>query len=139
MNNNILIVDDEPDVLTYLKMILSQHDYVIETASSVDDAMLLLKDFQPDLICLDIMMPKKSGITFYSEIKKDPKYKTIPVVIISGIVQSEDFDFNSLAPDLSLPPPDRFVEKPVNVSEFAQLIGELLKKANKSGKAVNDG
>lgn len=122
----ILIIDDEPDVVRYLTLVLKDHGYETFSASSVDEAEQILKQLKPDLICLDIMMPMKLGMSLYQTLKTDHRYLRIPVVIVSGIRDEKDFDFREFIPDQSIPEPDAFVEKPIKVNQFVQVVQNLI-------------
>ena len=81
----ILIIDDEPDVVSYLEMLL--HDSGIETvsASNGDEGMQRIREDKPDLVTLDVSMPEASGTRFYRDIKSDPDLAAIPVVIVTAV------------------------------------------------------
>ena len=81
----ILILEDEPDVVTYLKTLLEDHGYVTDSAANGWEGMERAKAGPPDLITLDISMPEKSGIHFYREIKEDPVLAQVPVVVVTGV------------------------------------------------------
>jgi len=79
----ILIVDDEADARTYLEVLFRENGYETATAADGDVAMAKVKEFKPDLITLDIIMPHESGQKFYRELVKDPKFSKVPVVILT--------------------------------------------------------
>jgi CheY-like chemotaxis protein len=126
MSKKILIIDDEPDVITYLSTVLKSHDYDIRAINSAIDAMETVIEFRPDLICLDIMMPRETGISFYTHLKNNDAYKDIPVIIVSGAVPAEEFDIMDFVDDDSIPPPDSYIEKPINVEKFVQTVEKFL-------------
>ena len=121
----ILIVDDEPDVVAYLTAVLESNGYKSYPAINIKVAAQLVKEIHPDLICLDIVMPNETGISFYIKLQQDKKLKNIPVIIISGIIESEKFNFRSYVKDTSIPPPKCYMEKPVNIKSFIQNIERL--------------
>jgi DNA-binding response OmpR family regulator len=126
MSGKILIVDDEPDVALYLATILRAFGHESETAGSVEEGMRLLQTSRPDLICLDIMMPKESGVSMYKQLKLNTETADIPVMVISGVETEGQFDFSAYLPDDTLPPPDCFMEKPIKIEEFVATIERLL-------------
>ncbi|MCP4705303.1 MAG: response regulator [candidate division Zixibacteria bacterium] len=132
MGPKILIIDDEADVIKYLTVVLKSNGFQTYSISSVRDAKAKVEEIGPDLICLDIMMPEETGISFYSKLRRDKNYSAIPVIIISGVVQSGEFDFQSFLSDNSVPPPNYFMEKPINVEEFIATINKLIKSKNSS-------
>ena len=88
--NKILIVDDEEEVLLLLEKKLITVGYKILKASNGQDALLMAKTQQPDLILLDIMMPNMDGPDMVTALKNDKRATNIPVVFMSGIVTKED-------------------------------------------------
>ncbi|MGB5288307.1 MAG: response regulator [Ignavibacteriaceae bacterium] len=125
LSKKILIIDDEPDVNTYLEAVLKSNGYETYSISEVENAMEKVKEIHPRLICLDIMMPKETGISFYSKLRKDKKFSKIPVIIISGVVESEKFSINSFVSDKSIPAPECYMEKPINVENFIKKVKQL--------------
>ena len=133
----ILIIDDEADVITYLTMVLKSSDFDPYAIDNVVSAMNEVERIQPDLICLDIMMPGETGISFYKKLRKDRNFSHIPVIIISGVVQTGKFDFQSYVKDKSIPPPECYMEKPIDVDRYIRTIGELTSSATPSKKRVD--
>jgi CheY-like chemotaxis protein len=122
MAKTILIVDDEPDVLTYLSTLLEDHGYTTTTAKDGVEALTKVKAARPDLITLDISMPEKSGVKFYREMKEDASFKQIPIIIITGI--SDDFQ-KFISTRRQVPPPEGYLSKPVNPEEMLGLVKKL--------------
>lgn len=121
----ILIVDDEPDVVTYLTTVLKSNGYESYSAANIKSAMQLTKEIHPDLICLDIVMPNETGISFYIKLQQDKKLKNIPVILISGIIESEKFNFRSYVKDTTIPPPECYMEKPLDINNFISNVEKL--------------
>jgi CheY-like chemotaxis protein len=132
MEKKILIIDDEADVITYLTMVLKSNDFEPYAIDNVISAMNDVERIQPDLICLDIMMPRETGISFYKILRKSKNFSHIPVIIISGVVQTGKFDFQSYVKDKSIPPPECYMEKPIDVDRFISTINKLI-----SGKSIS--
>ena len=135
MSSKIVVVDDEADVVVYLTAVLSTEDYEVHTADNADSGMELINKVKPDLICLDIMMPKKSGITLYTELRTMGRFKDTPVLIISGVAQSGEFDFQDYVSDKSIPPPQLYIEKPIDVDTFLKAVKDLLKPGSTRRKS----
>ncbi len=130
MSGRILVVDDEPDVRTYLKTLLSKDGYHVEEAADGEEGLEVARKVKPDLIFLDILMPKRTGIMLYRKLRKDPDLGQVPIVIVTGLTQYRSFfaqDFEEV------PPPDAFVEKPPQQEEFLALAKKLL------GATASDG
>ena len=125
MAKKILIVDDESDITTYLSMVLKAHGFIPTVARDAQTALGKTHEVQPDLISLDIMMPNESGIAMYKRLKKDRKTERIPVIIVSGVGQKGEFDFRSYVPDESIPEPECFMEKPIDVDEYIRIIRQF--------------
>jgi two-component system phosphate regulon response regulator PhoB len=88
--NNILIIEDELDLRNIIKFNLEQCGFGIQESSNANDALILMEDFLPDLILLDLMLPGLKGENFLTLIKKNEKFKEIPVIIISAKNREED-------------------------------------------------
>ena len=132
MRKKILIIDDEPDIVVYLKLLLENNGYSVVTASDGQEGFELAQTEKPDLVCLDIMMPRKTGVALYQEIKTDPKLKKLPCVIISAYESAYSFKgqaFRRLVQDKTIPEPLRFFEKPIDVDVFLEFINGYLNKA----------
>lgn len=127
----ILVLDDEPDVVTYLTSLLEDNDYIVVSAGDGKAGMEKVKTEQPDLITLDISMPEKSGIKFYREMKADEKLKKIPIIVVTGVSSTQDGgtgkDFERfLGTRKSVPPPDGFIMKPIDEAHLLGTVKKLL-------------
>ncbi len=124
-----MIVDDEPDIVTYFCAVLSDNGYEVVSAGDADEAWARLEESVPDLVTLDVMMPRRSGIAFYKDLKLDERYKDVPAIIISAFSLARDFDgrgFRKLIPDKRVPEPAAFIEKPVGASRLLEAVGRAL-------------
>jgi CheY-like chemotaxis protein len=125
----ILILEDEPDVVTYLTALFEDHGYATESARNGQEGMEKAKAAPPDLITLDMSMPEKSGVRFYREIKDDPVLSKIPVVVVTGVTgyggNPDDFR-RFLETRRQVPPPDAFMAKPVDREELLRVVRALL-------------
>jgi CheY-like chemotaxis protein len=128
--NKILIVDDEPHVVTYLETLLQDNGYETASASNGRLGMEKVKSERPQLICLDITMPEESGIQFYRDLKEDSEFSTIPVVIVTAVT-GYGGDPDGLKKFLStrkhIPPPEGYFSKPIDKSEFVAGIRQILR------------
>ncbi|MGM9994489.1 MAG: response regulator transcription factor [Candidatus Avigastranaerophilus sp.] len=86
----ILIVDDETDILEILKFVLEAQGYECITATDGEMGLSLAREINPDLIILDVMMPKINGYKISRLLKYDNKYKDIPILMITARSQEED-------------------------------------------------
>jgi len=122
MAKKILIIDDEKDMRVYLEALFRKAGYETETASNGDEGLWLAEANQPDLITLDILMPKKSGIKAYRGLRLSDKTRSIPVVVLTGLTRLDDF-FADLG---DLPQPDAMVEKPIERDGFLAQVEEII-------------
>ncbi|MFO7693715.1 MAG: response regulator [Vicinamibacterales bacterium] len=122
MAGTVLVIDDEPDVQTYLATLLEKEGFTVRTASDGEEGFTRAVEAKPDLIFLDIMMPKKTGIMLYRRIRKEPTLAATPVVILTGLSQYKTFfaqDFEQIRH------PEAFVEKPPKPEELVALARRL--------------
>jgi len=115
----ILIVEDEPDTVTYLSTLLEDAGYSTVAAGDGDQALERVKASRPDLITLDITMPNKSGVRFYRDMKESDEWKGIPIIIVTGI--STDFE-KFISTRRQVPPPEGYLSKPIDKEQMLALI-----------------
>ena len=123
IQRKILVVDDEPDVVTYLGALLSDHGYAVSTAADGIEGFAAAKSEHPDLITLDITMPNESGVRMFRDLQDDPETAQIPVVIITGI--SLEFK-RFIETRKHLRPPAGYFEKPIDRDEVLSRIRQIL-------------
>jgi DNA-binding response OmpR family regulator len=126
---NIMIIEDEPDIRVYLSTALEDNGYNVVTADEGESVIRIVDEKKPDLIILDIMMPKRSGISIYRELRKSHKANDIPIILMSGMLPAKDFmttGFKKLIHDETIPIPDGFIEKPIRLDELFRVIENLL-------------
>ena len=125
----ILVVDDEADVVTYLETLLRDNGYETVSAGDGAEAMEKVKSEKPDLVTLDISMPKASGARFYKDVKQDPALAGTPVVIITAVTGA-DGDPNAYEKFISarkaVPAPEGFLAKPIIPGELLELVRKVL-------------
>jgi CheY-like chemotaxis protein len=125
----VLVVDDEPDVVAYLEMLLQDHGYATSSAADGREGLDKARELVPDLICLDITMPGESGVRMYRNLKEDPRLAGIPVVIVTAVTGLGG-DPEPLRSFLStrkhIAPPDGFFAKPIERDKFVERVTRLL-------------
>ena len=122
-------MDDEPAVVSYLEMLLQDSGYDTLTAADGAAALDLVRKEMPDLVTLDITMPKASGTRFYKEVKTDPGLASIPVVIVTAVTGygSDTHGYEKFISRRSMvPPPEGFFPKPIDREEFLTTVNTLL-------------
>lgn len=120
--NKILIVDDEEDVLAYFEAIFNDNGYDTLLARDGIKGFELAKSEKPDLITLDITMPKQSGLKMYRQFKDHPELKNIPVIIITA---HDDFLGIFLDDLKKFALPEGIFYKPIDPKKILKLIAEI--------------
>ena len=124
MAKKVLIIDDEPDMVTFLSTLLEDNGYDIATAVDGDEGMEKVKSEKPDLISLDLLMPNKTGIKMYRELRKDPESGDIPVVMVTGFGKDDvpSMDFKKWIQERAIRPPEAYIEKPVDKDVLLEAV-----------------
>ena len=129
MPGKILIVDDDPDILDAVSMILESQGYQVVTARDGVEGLATLKAEKPDLIILDIMMPKMDGFGVCKELQ-DPrwgKYKNIPILMLTSVREEASRRRYELETGLELDVDD-YVEKPMSPDVLIDRVSKLINK-----------
>jgi two-component system phosphate regulon response regulator PhoB/two-component system alkaline phosphatase synthesis response regulator PhoP len=92
MAMKVLVVEDDGFLLKAYQLKLSKAGFDLQTASDGEEAIKVLATFKPDVILLDLVMPRKDGFATLEEIKKDDTLKSIPVLVTSNLGQKEEID-----------------------------------------------
>jgi len=125
----ILILDDEPHVVTYLETLLQDNGYRTISAPNGKEGMEKVRSQTVDLVCLDMSMPEESGVRFYRNLKDDPRLSDIPVVVVTAITgyggDPEPFK-RFISTRKQVPPPEGFISKPIDKQEFLDTIAKIL-------------
>jgi len=119
----VLVVDDEPDARDYLAAVLGDNGYGAVTAKDGTQAIALLEESLPDLVSLDITMPEKSGVAVYRKLKEDERFKSVPVIIVTGV--SDEFE-RFISTRRQVPPPDGYISKPVDADVFMRMVNKYI-------------
>ena len=120
----ILVVDDEKDVREFLKAALSEAGFDVIEAEDGNIALEKIKNEIPDLISLDLVMPKKSGARLHRELSKNKDWSKIPVIIVTGHAR-DDLGKADLK-ELTMSGPGIYLEKPVKPNNYIAAIKKLL-------------
>ena len=122
MPKNVLVVDDEPNIVLSLKFLLTQECYEVRTASSGEEALEALSEQVPDLILLDVMMPRPDGYEVCQKIRATPEWKDIPVIMLTAksrdIEKEKGFAMGA----------DDYITKPFATKELVARVQALLKE-----------
>jgi two-component system alkaline phosphatase synthesis response regulator PhoP len=124
----ILIVDDDPDLVEAVTMILESKDYDVIAAYGGIEGLEKAKTEEPDLIVLDVMMPDKDGYAVCKELKADPQYSKIPILLLTAVVSKISTTRYTQQMGLETEADD-YIDKPVEPAELVKRIEILLGKA----------
>ena len=133
MNAKILVVDDDPDILEAISLVFGAHGYELITARDGIDGLNKLKEERPDLMILDLLMPRLDGFGVCKELK-DPrwaKYAHIPIIILSSVRKDASHRRYELETGVQLDVDD-YVEKPIEHTILLERVEKILKKVGKA-------
>jgi two-component system alkaline phosphatase synthesis response regulator PhoP len=120
MAHSILVVDDDPEIVTLLSTRLSRRGYKISTASDGTRALELVKKEMPDLVLLDVMMPGKSGWEVARALKQDPATQAVKIMMVTAIGEKTN---EITAPIYGA---DAHIDKPFEFEKLEKMIQGLL-------------
>lgn len=133
----LLMIDDDPDFVEGIVSILTNAGYEVDTAYNPDDGFKALETYKYDLLLLDIMMGRGAeGVMIARKMRKDPKLKELPVLIITGIREQIAYLFPGQPVHPHFVDVDELVEKPVEPDLLLERVGALLTAAEER-KAKN--
>jgi two-component system OmpR family response regulator len=122
----ILVVDDEEGITFMVKMSLEQTlDYEVMEENDPGHALATAREFKPDLILLDVMMPGMDGGDVAAQFKSDPTMRGIPIVYLTAIVSGEEVPVGGI-----IRGGHRFIPKPVSIAELISCIEETVAAKN---------
>jgi two-component system alkaline phosphatase synthesis response regulator PhoP len=127
----ILIIEDDPDLIAAIKVILEAKGYKITTAYDPEEGLVKLKLDKPDLIILDVMFGNKGeskGFDFSQQLRYDKQFAGIPVLMLTAINTAKPFFNFSPETDGEYLPVDAFLDKPVRTEELYSKVEDLLKQ-----------
>jgi len=120
VSKKVLVVDDEPNIVAALEFLLEKNGYQVRVAANGEQALEELDAFAPDLVLLDVMVPKVSGYEVCQRMRAQPKWRDIKIVMLSARGREVEVEKGmSLGADL-------YVTKPFSSAELVAAIGELM-------------
>lgn len=128
MAKKVLVVDDDPDVRVFNTTVLEENGYIPLEAENGEEGLRMIKAEKPDLVILDVLMPRQSGIRLYRELKTNESLKGVRVLILSGIAQKTFLRSQQALTEFGetpVPEPEFYIEKPVD----ADVLAATIKKA----------
>ena len=129
MGKKVLVVDDDPDVRLFSVTVLEENGYTPLEASNGEEGLKKIKEDKPDLVILDILMPRQSGIRLYRELKTDKTLRNIKIIILSGIAKKTFLRSQKALTEFGgeeVPEPEIYLEKPVEPEVLAENIKKIL-------------
>jgi len=125
----ILVVDDDTDAVEFVKAVLANEETRVLSARNGDVGFKLAKAERPDLIILDVQMPKKDGFTTFAELKADEATQDIPVIMLTGVGDKSGVRFSreDMGDFLGIKP-DAYVEKPVDAESLEKTVKQVLSR-----------
>ncbi len=129
-DKKVLVVDDEEDVVFFLCTALEDAGFRADGAFSVDEALAKVKASPPDCISLDMVMPGKSGIILFHELRRRPEWSKIPVLFVTAHAREEtvrrELDAAAALATRALSGPATYLEKPVTAELFVDAVASAL-------------
>ena len=125
----ILIIDDDNDFLEATKIILESRNYEVISADNTKDGLLLLENENPDLLILDNMMENKAaGFIISRQVRKNPKFKKLPILMLTGMREQTGFFFPDEPKHSRFLPVNEFLEKPTPPEILLEKVEKLVLK-----------
>ncbi len=129
MSKKVLVVDDDADVRLFSVTVLEENGYTPLEAEDGESGLKMIKAEKPDLIILDVLMPRQSGVRLYRELKTAKALKDVKVIILSGIAKKTFLRSQKALTEFGgaqIPEPEIYLEKPVEPDELADVIKKVL-------------
>ena len=131
MPHRVLIVDDEPNIVTSLEFLMRLGEYEVRVAGNGDEALRLVESFVPDVVLLDVMMPQRSGFEVCRKIRQNPELSGVKIVMLTARGRDAERDRG-----LSLGA-NAYVTKPFSTKELMSTVRDLLdSSAQRDGSAA---
>lgn len=125
----VLIIDDDPDIVESMKVVLESENYAIDVAESGKEGLKKARLKKPDLVILDVMMETgDKGFDVARELKEDDDYKNIPILMLTALKEKRGLDFKNEAGDEIWLPVDDYCDKPLKPEELLLKVKHLLEK-----------
>ena len=120
MSHTVLVVEDEPNIVLSLQFILRQAGFTVRVARDGDQALRAIADYVPDLVLLDIMLPKQDGFAVCEAIRGNPACRNVRIIMLSAKSREADKE-RALALGA-----DEFVTKPFSTRVLAKLVKDIV-------------
>ncbi len=124
----VLLVDDDPDILENLETVLGTQPYRLGTARDGRQALTMIKADRPDLLILDMLMPRLDGWGVIRELRCDPDYAGLPIMVLTTVVEDASRRRYELEVGMGMDVQD-YVQKPAKPAELLQRVDKLLRQS----------
>ena len=125
----ILIVDDDPDILDNIITVLESLSYRLGTAQDGKKCMEMMKEQVPDLLILDLLMPRMDGWGVIREMRSEPRYANVPIMVLTTVVEDASRRRYELETGMAMTV-QAYMQKPVMPTEMIRQVERLLKPEN---------
>jgi DNA-binding response OmpR family regulator len=122
MSKQVLLIEDEPNIIEAISFILSRDGWSVKTHSNGADAVDIVRERQPDVLILDVMLPGKSGYDILRELRDDPLGAELPVLMLTARGQTKDREIAERAGC------DAFMTKPFSNADMLETVRTLASK-----------
>ncbi len=122
MPKKILIVEDNPTNMRVIRMVLANKGYGLLEATDGEEALVVAMEGRPDLIVMDIQLPKMDGLEVTRRLRQTPEFKQTPIIALTASAMEGDREKIMAAGC------DKYISKPVNTRQFPQLVAEMLQQ-----------
>jgi adenylate cyclase len=123
----ILVVDDDPDILDSVTAVLESRDYQLRTARDGKQCLELIEEEIPDLLILDLLMPRMDGFAVIQELRSNPEYATLSIIVLTTVIEDASRRRYELETGLEMDVQD-YVEKPVSPAELLRRVKAVLEQ-----------
>lgn len=124
----ILVVDDDPDIIEAITTVLeSVEDYDVRTARDGVECIEQVKEDTPDLLILDLLMPRMDGFAVVRDLRENPRYRKLPVMILTSVREDASYRRYELEMGVRMDVQD-YIEKPAPPAELMRRVANLLKR-----------
>lgn len=120
MGKHVLLVEDETNIVEAIRFLLTREGWQVDTHSDGADAVDVIRDMRPDLVVLDHMLPGKSGLDILGELRADPEFTKLPVLMLTARGQARDREQAEKAGV------SRFMTKPFSNTEVVTAVRDLV-------------
>ena len=129
MRKKVIVIDDNVEIRVFVETVLEENGYEPLSAVDGEDGIRRIRQETPDMVILDLLMPKQSGVRLYKTLKADDALKNIPVLVLSGLSRRSFLkNLETLTADDSkpIPEPEVYLEKSIDADELAEAVKKII-------------